>query len=1146
MSLWKTFGRTVVLLLAALPALAQGLTGQISGTVRDATGGRLPGATITVLNEQTQFQRAAVSDDGGYYVLTNLPPGQYRVAIEHAGFKVFVKNGVQLNAGDRVAVEPELEIGAVTEAVTVSAAGENVETESPTVGQIVDGSQMRELALNGRNPMQLLMLIPGVAMTTDEFDRGGFTYGSVGSINVNGLRSTSLSVTIDGGYNQDSGNITTISNNVGVDFISEVKVSSSTYSAEHGRFGGAQINFATRRGGKQYHGTLLEFFRNEKMNARSYFSPVTEKLRLNNFGWNLGGPVYWPGKFNSNKRKLFFFGGQEYKRRIDGDTRRATLPTRAERAGTFNTTLNLRYPVNFPVVALRGQVVADPTQATAANPTGRNILPKEYITANGAALMRIYDAMEKQAIVYNDVAGANNTTFQLANSDFRRQDLARVDYTPSDRNQFTLRYLFDIGDNSNPYERGALPTYRARRHNEARNFQFSWTHVLNARTTNEFAAVTNYLFLERFPYDEFASTKTYGLNLKELFGNEMDTLGIPQVAITNYTTLFGARGNSHSPFWDGSIRDNFTHVRGRHQLKTGFMYIRDRKNERIGGTGNLLPGSLTFSTGGNTNTSNNALLDVLLGNYRQYQESDTDKFSYIRFNQFEAYLGDAWKPRRNLTLDVGFRFAWLGAPTEKDDTLGTFVPSAYDPAKAQQVIPTGANQGELRPGIGVAFNGVVPAGTKYLNPLRAPNDPAAANLFRNLPRGLMNSQAKWSPRVGFAWDPFGKQRFVVRGGAAIYYDRLALIAVTAGGNPPFAKTVTLFNGTLDELGKGRAAEFPISVNSINPSTTFPETYNWSLGFQKKLPFEALLDINYVSTQGRHLLRRPDINGVDPEVYARNTTSNLNALRPYSGYTNILLYESSASSSYHGLQMGLTRRYAKKLTLSASYTFSKAITDASANDATVEDTDDYDSERGHATFDRNHIFTASYVYDLPFPQRGKHWYNRAFGGWRLAGTVQAQMGAWLTPVVSTGIGTRRADLIGEIKYFDPRKVQSFIIPANPTGLAANYAFDPRHRIIAADGTITNPDAAFATPPANRYGSSGVGVIRGPGRHNWDMVLSKNTRLKEGAELQFRFEAYNVWNHVNFRNPNVTLSSRDFGTISDAGAPRLLQVAMKLIF
>jgi len=334
-------------------------------------------------------------------VLANLPPGSYRVTIEHPGFKKFVRQNVQLIAGARVPVEPQLEIGAVTEAVTVSAAGENVETESPTVGQVVDGSQMRELALNGRNPMQLLMLIPGIVMTTDEFDRGGFSFGSVGSINVNGGRSTSLSVTIDGGYNQDSGNITTISNNVGVDFVSEVKVSSSTYSAEHGRFGGAQINFATRRGGRQYHGTLLEFFRNEKMNARSYFAPVTEKLRLNNFGWNLGGPVYWPGKLNTQRKQLFFFAGQEYKRRIDGDTRRVTIPTRAERAGIFNPALNLRYPANFPVAALRGQPIADPTQATAANPTGRNILPKQYITANGAAITRIYDAMEKQAILYN-------------------------------------------------------------------------------------------------------------------------------------------------------------------------------------------------------------------------------------------------------------------------------------------------------------------------------------------------------------------------------------------------------------------------------------------------------------------------------------------------------------------------------------------------------------------------------------------------------------------------------------------------------------------------------------------------------------------------------------------------------------------------
>jgi hypothetical protein len=304
---------------------------------------------------------------------------------------------------------------------------------------------VRELSLNGRNIFNLLMVVPGVAVTTDEFDRGGMTFGSIGNFNINGQRATANALTIDGGYNQDSGNLTSLTNNVSVDFVGEVKIASSAYSAEFGRFGGSQVNVSIRRGTSDFHGTVWEFFRNEKLNSRGFFSPQTEKLRLNNFGWNLGGPIYWPGKFNSDRKKFFFFGGQEYKRRIDGVTRRATIPTTAERSGIISTTATLRYPSNFHIASLRDQPIVDPSRETSSNPGGRNVLPREYITPNGAAMMKVFDVMETQALLYDDTRNPNNITFQLSNRDIRRQDLLRFDYLASQKNEFSLRYLYDTG-----------------------------------------------------------------------------------------------------------------------------------------------------------------------------------------------------------------------------------------------------------------------------------------------------------------------------------------------------------------------------------------------------------------------------------------------------------------------------------------------------------------------------------------------------------------------------------------------------------------------------------------------------------------------------------------------------------------------------
>lgn len=1111
-------------------ASAQVSTGQISGTVKDASGATLPGAMITVISQQTGLERQTTSNSDGFYLVSNLPPGPYRVRAEQRGFKNWEQENIQLTAGDRVSINPEMQIGAVNETVTIAATGEKVETDNGSVGQLIDGNQVRELSLNGRNLMTLLMIVPGVAVTTDQFDRGGMTYGSIGSYNVNGLRATSNSVTVDGGYNQDSGNITSITNNVSVDFVGEVKIASSAYSAEYGRTGGAQINFSTRRGTSNYHGTLWEFFRNDKLNSRGFFSPQVEKLRLNNFGWNFGGPAYWPGKFNTDRKKLFFFTGQEYKRRVDAETRRATFPTRAERAGIIATNSVLRYPANFPVESLRGQQIADPSRATASNPQGLNILPRQYITANGAAIMKIFDVMEQQALLYNDAATANNVTFQLDNRDIRREDIARIDYVPSQRNEFSFRYIYDTGSNSVPYETGNIPTYRATRRNMARNLQFTWTSIISNRTVNEFSAVSAYLFLERFPYDDFRFPKTYGLNIRELYNNEMNDYGIPPIAISGYTTISGARANSHSPLWDGSLRDNFSHLIGKHNLKTGMLWLRNRKNERVGGT---LVGDLSFSTSGNTNTTGNALLDALLGNYRQYREGDVDKFSYIRYNQVEAYLADTWKARPNLTLDIGVRYTHLGAPYEIGNTLATFVPSKFDPSKAQQVIPTGTGAGELRPNIGVPFNGVVVGGDEFKQQHRLPLDPRGQNLFADLPRSLMDSQNKFSPRFGFSWDPFSRGDFVVRGGGAVYYDRLSLIAVTAGGNPPFQNVVTLFNGSVDNLSAGRQAQFPVAVTSIDPNAVFPTTYNWNLGVQKKLLFETLLDVNYVSTQGRHLLRRPDINQVHPAVQSRNAAVNINALRPYQGFTNIRLYESSAASNYHGLQVGVTRRYSRDLTYSFAYTWSKVLTDASGQDDGVEDLNNYRAERSHASFDRNHIFTASYVYHLPFFRAQSGVVGKVLGGWQLSGLIQAQSGAWLTPSITTATGGRRPDLVGKVTYLDPREVQTLTGGTNQP-VTGNFYFDP------------TPGKIFAVPPADRYGTSPPNVLRGPGRHNWDLSLFKNIKATEQINVQFRAEAFNVWNHASFRNPNMNASSRDFATISDAGPPRLIQFALKVLF
>ncbi len=296
-----------VLVASIWPAalFAQVSTGQISGTVRDPSRAPGAGVRVVVISEQTGAQRETKTDTEGFYLVSSLPPGMYRVNVEHEGFKTFTRQNIELTTGGRVDVSPTLQLGSVTEVVNVAAQGEQVETDSGTVGALVTGEQVRDLALNGRNLIQMIMLLPGVVSTTDQFDRGGIATGSVGDFYVNGTRSTSNHVTVDGGYNQDSGNLVSQTNNLSVDFVREVKVAASGYSAEYGRFAGGQINFTTRSGGTEYHGSLYEFLRNDKLNSRSFFAPMVEKLRLNQFGWTLSGPIIIPGISTKAAKKAF-------------------------------------------------------------------------------------------------------------------------------------------------------------------------------------------------------------------------------------------------------------------------------------------------------------------------------------------------------------------------------------------------------------------------------------------------------------------------------------------------------------------------------------------------------------------------------------------------------------------------------------------------------------------------------------------------------------------------------------------------------------------------------------------------------------------------------------------------------------------------
>ena len=753
---------SVLLLLtfACISISGQTVFGRISGTVNDSTGAVVPEASVTVTNSSTNATRTVVTDESGFYTVTNLPVGTYTVTVERNGFKKANQTDNVLAADTRLTVNITLEAGSVSETVEVStAAGETVNTTSGEVARVVDKRQVQNLALNGRNYMQLVTLIPGAAIL-DEDQLALTTSLSISQAAVNGNRPNYNSLTVDGGSNMDSGSNNSQINNVGIDFIQEVKIQTSNFSAEYGRNAGAAINVVTRGGGNDYHGTVFEFLRNDKVDARNTFSPVKAKLRFNNFGWNFNGPI--------KKDKLFFFGGQEYKRiRQDAPPVRRILPTRAERNGDFSRRLAgfdgiigtaddgvLRNPANAANTCVAPVVNAAGVVTTPAIRTGcftGNIIPSSLITTNGKAIASVFTAMEGLAVAYADNPVANNATFQQPNPFNYREDNFRIDYRINAKHSLYGRYLHDMYDLIEPFGtfiNSPLPTIPTNRLRPGYSIQVSETWLISPKTINEVKANTSWNGQRIPPVGDFWKRATYNMTYPQLFtGGRFDN-GIPNVTFAGNGSPSNFNGPSASllsPTTDIAISDNITFIRGKHSMKTGATYIRNRKdqNGRSGYTGNL-----AFNTNATLSTGN-SFADALLGNFRSYNEANDDPIGFFRFNQVEAFGMDSWKALRNLSIEYGARFYHYTPTYTQANNMTNFDPARYDPTQAVTILPNG-NIDLTK--AGNRFNGLIRAGSGIPSDERGRvsiSDAALATVPAGAPGGFIRRRTRSRLGSGF-------------------------------------------------------------------------------------------------------------------------------------------------------------------------------------------------------------------------------------------------------------------------------------------------------------------------------------------------------------------------------------------------------------
>lgn len=1104
------------LLLLSLSLSAQSIVGRVSGTVADSSGAVVPGVAVTITDQATRLQRKATTNANGFYVVTNLPVGLYDIAVEHSGFQPVTKTGNNLVADGRLSVNFTLQVATVGATVEVIAAvGETVNTVSGEVGRVIDTEQVQNLALNGRNYMQLATLIPGAALL-DEDQLALTTSLSITAQSINGTRGNTNYLAIDGGSNMDAGSNGSQINNVGVDFIREVNIKSSAFSAEFGRNSGSSINVVTRSGGDRFHGGVREFFRNDKLDARNTFSPVKPPLRFNNFGWDLGGPIV--------RGKLFFFGGQEFKRirQYTTPTRR-TLPTRAERAGDFTLRSgNLRYP------------------GTAESIPDRNIA--SMITPQGRAIAEVYNQMERLAAAYTDTTTTNNATFQMPNPFNWRQDIARLDYKHSDPHSFYFRYLHDNYNLVDPYGvffGSQLPMTPTTRQRPGYNYQVAHTWLPTTNIVNEVKANASWNG-QRIPMvGEAWKRSTYGLEFPLIFNasswSGAGSDGLPDISISNFASMNGPRQALMSPTTDIQLMEGITYITGAHTLKAGVTYIRNRKDQ------NGRPqyrGSVAFNTGGNRNTTANAFADALLGNFRTYSEVSGDPVGFFRFSSIEGYVSDAWRLNRKFSVEFGVRWQRNSPTYTQANNLTNFVPALYNPAQAVSV----RSNGTLVPGVGNRYNGMIRAGDGVpedeLGRLTSLNVADLSLVPAGAPRGLYDAQLLFAPRFSFAYSPFGGNRTAVRGGFGIFYDKPEGNLIFPMVNyAPWVQSVSLENANLSNPAGGTAAALTpwSSINAIDPNLNTPYTMTGNFGVQHELPAGVFLEVTYVGTFGRHLLRQPNINALtldqtrDLNTIPSSQRPSTNSVRPYQGYSDIRQRMTDSTSNYHGLQTHATRRMGRAM-FTVSYTWSKVLADSSGNGDNPDGGifwQDRHYTYGPASFDRSHIFVTTYSYRIPmFRAVMNHSASKAaLHGWEVSGIVRAQTGAPLTITAGTELtGTRRADYIGGNPLLNTR---------DPNGYLNREVFTP------------------ASETAR--GTSGPGNVRGPGLYLWDFSLRKEIAVNEERNWRFRLQAdfFNMFNRVNYRNPNTGWGSlvnpnANFGTITTAGPPRNIQLGLKFNF
>lgn len=1178
--------------IAAIDGSAQSVTGSLSGTVVDDSKRVVPGADVTLVNENTGEERRSVSNDVGDFAFAALVPGPYTVKVQLQGFKSVSRAGNVVLGNGRTAVgQVQLQLGELTEVISVTAVGETLKTTTSAHQAVLDLKQVTNLSIRGRDPISLLKILPGVGLLANDQETFGGSFATAVPVIQGSGRGQTIYVDGinggDGGGNGGGG--TNFSGATNLDAIAEVNVQMSAYTAEYGLKGGAQVNFVTKRGGTEYHGTAYTYQRDKRFNATNYFNLIAglpkPEYRYSTLGGNLGGPVPTIPRINPGGDKLFFFYSLDDTRLKDVNIlRRFMVPTELERRGDFSQTrtpAGALIPIRDP---LTGQNFAN------------NVIPLDRVDPRGLAFLNMMPLPNASG------SGFNFVDQEASIPHPRRQHLLRMDFRPTQNDTISIKgqtwFTKSVGVNvAGASARWGL--VRQRYDFTADQAKIDYTRILGTRTvlevnagifdshedgppedSEQLARIQRSSFPSLAGLPQFAAANN-PLNLipKAQWGNFQSSGSndwIPNIVYDNRWPITG-----HDTA--GNVAATLTHNRGAHTLKAGVM--RERENFGQARSG-LFGGEFSFANDtANPSNAGFAYANAFLGQVTSYTESMGRPGDNRRQTTYAWYVQDTWKVHPKVSLDIGLRMYKSDIPRHISGESSVFSFERFDPkwggnppvlfrpitvaAGRRAVNPL---NGEIFP---VTYIGQMVPGTGYSCGVITPSTPCKINGvvpqnngdYVDGGEGFTDpTPIQYDPRFGMAWSVDSKTVIRIAGGS--YHEAHGGFYVTGGPAYRFDRVVRYTD--MGSFLTGTASTTPINVTGVERIDKRPLAYRYNVGIQRELGWKTVLDVAYIGDKTRYLPVTQNLNSVpagarflpqNRDSTVTPSASNPGALpdvflRPILGFGDITITAPIGESEYNSLQTQLTRRFTGGIELAGSYTWARGYSNFFAqnranNNNTVNGAQTFQSNPlpEAAAHSRNniqeHVVVASYTVDIP---NG----SGRFGG---AGAARWVLDHWSI----SGISTFATGNIGAVTF---TTTDNFDFTGG--GERCGDADGP-YPLQTGDANLSRGDRSidrwFDTSVFKRpTGARDVGnncdnnKVVLPGFHNHDLSIFKTFPMKKGQKMQFRWEIYNLFNSLSFNevdtsaifDVNGNQTDTNFGKVISARNERRMQFSLRYTF